>query len=38
MLIVHIVRMFLSQNNFTENALNNDIIVLRPQHFNHEIA
>ena len=30
MLIVHIIRMYLSQNNFTEHALNNDIIVLRP--------
>ena len=30
MLIVHIIRMYLSQNSFTEHALNNNIIVLRP--------
>ena len=30
MLIVHIIPMYLSQNNFTEHALNKNIIVLRP--------
>ena len=30
MLIVHIIPMYLSHNNFTEHALNNNMIVLRP--------
>ena len=30
MLILHIIPMYLSQNNFTEHDLNKNIIVLRP--------